>query len=121
MERLTMTSDKGGVAFAFDLDITCETSEIMKILKVAEKLKKYEDLEEQGKMLILPCAVGDTVYRVKCRDIHNRKEYFVDEKVVRSVEQIVNTMQAGNFGKTVFLTREETEVALERREANETD
>lgn len=76
------------------------------------KCAEYEDLDEQGKMLILPCAVGDTVYRVKCRDIHNRKEYFVDEKVVRSVEQIVNTMQAGNFGKTVFLTREEAEAAL---------
>lgn len=43
-DRLTMTSDKGGVAFTFDLDITCEKSEIMKILKVAEKLKAYEEI-----------------------------------------------------------------------------
>lgn len=56
--------------------------------------------------------MGDTVYRVKSRDIHNRKEYSVDEKVVQSVEQIVNTMQTGNFGKIVFLTREEAEAAL---------
>lgn len=77
-----------------------------------EKLAEYEDLEEQGKLLKLPCAVGDTVYRVKSRDIHNRKEYSVDEKVVQSVEQIVNTMQTGNFGKIVFLTREEAEAAL---------
>lgn len=34
-----MTSDKGGVAFTFDLDITCEKSEIMKILKVCRKVK----------------------------------------------------------------------------------
>lgn len=27
-----------------------------------EKLAEYEDLEEQGKPLKLPCAVGDTVY-----------------------------------------------------------
>jgi len=27
-----------------------------------EKLAEYEDLEEQGKLLKLPCAVGDTVY-----------------------------------------------------------
>lgn len=64
MERLTTTSDKGGVAFTFNLDITCDKSEIMKILKLAEKLKEYEDLEEQGKLLKLPCAVGDTVYRI---------------------------------------------------------
>lgn len=43
-DRLTMTSDKGGVAFTFDLDITCEKSEIIKILKVAEKLKAYEEI-----------------------------------------------------------------------------
>lgn len=62
MERLTQTSNKGGVAFTFDLDITCERSEIKKILKVAEKLKNYEDAEEQGLLLRLPCKVGDTVY-----------------------------------------------------------
>lgn len=44
MERLTQTSDTGGVALTFDLDITCEPSEIKKILKLAEKLKNYEDL-----------------------------------------------------------------------------
>lgn len=43
-DRLTMTSDKGGVAFTFDLDIACEKSEIVKILKVAEKLKAYEEI-----------------------------------------------------------------------------
>lgn len=43
MERLTMTSNKGGVAFTFDLDITCEKTEIQKILKLAQRLKTYED------------------------------------------------------------------------------
>ena len=52
-ERLTMTSDKGGVAFTFDLDITCRPSEAQKILKLAEKLKHYEDLEEQGRLVVL--------------------------------------------------------------------
>lgn len=47
MERLTMTSDKGGVAFTFDLDITCKPSEAQKILKLAQKLKEYEDIEEK--------------------------------------------------------------------------
>lgn len=28
------------------------------------KLAQYEDLKKQGKMLILPCAVRDTVYWV---------------------------------------------------------
>jgi len=29
---------------------------------IVERLKAYEDLEEQWKLLKLPCAVGDTVY-----------------------------------------------------------
>lgn len=62
MERLTQTSDKGGVAFTFDLTISCEPNEAKKILQLAEKLKQYEDLEEQGRLLRLPCKVGDTVY-----------------------------------------------------------
>lgn len=32
--------------------------------KCFDKLGKYEDLEEQGKLMKLPCAVGDTVYRI---------------------------------------------------------
>ncbi len=48
MERLTQTSNSGGIAFTFDLDITCQPSEMKKILKIAEKLKCYEDAEEHG-------------------------------------------------------------------------
>ena len=55
MERLTQTSDRGGVALTFDLDITCEPSEIKKILRLAEKLKDYEDAEELGLLLRVPC------------------------------------------------------------------
>ena len=34
------------------------------------KLAEYEDLEEQGKLLKLPCKVGDTVYVItKCEHI----------------------------------------------------
>lgn len=47
MERLTTTSDKGGLAFTFDLDITCEKSEIEKIVKLGQSLKVYEDMQEQ--------------------------------------------------------------------------
>ena len=65
MERLTMTSNKGGVALTFDLDITCEKSEIMKILKLAERLKYFEDLEEQGLLKIFPCKAGTKVYMLR--------------------------------------------------------
>lgn len=43
MERLTQTSDKGGLAFTFDLDVTCMQSEMRKIVALGERLKAYED------------------------------------------------------------------------------
>lgn len=45
MRRLTMESDKGGLAFTFDLDISCNKSEIDKIVKLGQKLKAYEDTD----------------------------------------------------------------------------
>ncbi len=49
----------------------CEDSEVQDdmcsgcpIQECFNRLGEYEDLEEQGRLLKLPCAVGDTVYRV---------------------------------------------------------
>lgn len=32
--------------------------------KVWERLKHYEDMEEQGRLVVLPCKVGDTIYKL---------------------------------------------------------
>ena len=65
MERLTATSDKGGLAFTFDLDVTCDKTEIMKILNLGNKLKEYEDLE------ITPEQVREIsrLYKEKCEEV----------------------------------------------------
>ena len=123
MERLTTTSDKGGVAFTFNLDITCDKSEIMKILKLAEKLEEYEDLEEQGKLLKLPCAVGDTVYRINKGKkepiipmlvigiaIRNENELVIQTKDIADDNH--NLYSKNSIGKTVFLTKEAAEAAV---------
>lgn len=111
MDRLTQTSDKGGVAFTFDLDITCRPSEAQKILRLAEKLKSYEDAEEQGLLLKLPCKYGDTVYTA-C-------SWGIESGVVGSIEIIsdrvfVNNIHGEMIGEAnnIFLTREEAEQKL---------
>ena len=38
----------------------CDNCEIT--TSICEKLGKYEDLEEQGRLVKLPCKVGDTVW-----------------------------------------------------------
>ena len=40
----------------------CDNCEIM--TSVCEKLGKYEDLEEQGRLVKLPCKVGDIVHGI---------------------------------------------------------
>ena len=89
MERLTMTSDKGGLAFTFDLDFRSQPSEARKILALGERLKAYEDAEEQGLLVRLPCKVGDTVYSVIYDSIREKSygenPYYVAEDVVIDV------------------------------------
>lgn len=134
MERLTQTSGKGGVAFTFDLDITCQPSEAKKILKLAEKLKSYEDAEEQGRLVILPCKVGDKIFldfagfgkdidKFTVKDFH--LDCFEDGETIlfcdyesndRTLSGQIDVME---FGKTVFLTKPKAEVKLkEMRDEN---
>ena len=121
MERLTQTSNSGGIAFTFDLDITCQPSEARKILNLATKLKDYEDLEEQGRLVILPCKVGDTLYRL----VPNLYREYVEIKIAQFVinkNGIYFTTDKGvswsadKIGKTVFLTQAEAEQKLKEME-----
>lgn len=69
------------------------------------KLKEYEDLEEQGLLLKLPCKVGDTVYL----------KY--DGKVVpRTADMQFLGVLWDDYGKEWFLTQEEAEAKLKESE-----
>ena len=76
------------------------------------KLAHYEDLEEQGLLLKLPCKVGDVVYSVESGGI---KDF-----TVTSFGLMLNRIYAyhgfifvGEIGFSAFLTKEEAEKALE--------
>lgn len=106
MERLTQTSDKGGVAFTFGLYINCLPSEAEKILKVAEKLKEYEDLEEYGRLIKLPC---EDVYFIV--DANNPKYALVMRKSVRELT-ICEIEKIDKKGCKYFSTGEKAEAKL---------
>ena len=134
MERLTQTSGKGGVAFTFDLDITCQPSEAKKILKLAEKLKSYEDAEEQGRLVKLPCKVGDVVYRINIgamkpviplRVVEYRFKIVgncIREKICCSDDFLCKQPSiiyyAEDIGNKVFLTKSEAEAKLKGLRGN---
>lgn len=139
MERLTQTSDKGGVAFTFGLYINCLPSEAEKILKVAEKLKEYEDLEEQGLLLRLPCGIGSDIYFIpsKVNFRLNLSSGLTEEnRVFHQVVDRITFRKNGwymecdadleygigrilrdeNYGVTWFLSKEEAEAKLKETE-----
>lgn len=58
-----------------------------------EKLAEYEDLEEQGKLLKLPCAVGDTVYVIPSKTNYKLNIINGHSENNRVYEQIVNRIE----------------------------
>ena len=96
--------------------------------KAIVKLKRYEDLEEQGRLLKLPCKVGDTIWYVNedddeypieleidtiSREDNKDTWYCVNDDVYGKFEFIDS-----EFGKTVFLTKSEAEAKLKELRGN---
>lgn len=79
-----------------------------------ERLAEYEDLEEQNRLLKLPCAVGDMVYVLR---LDNTAYMMNNEKVWEIIEDKFEIFHFDSIGKTVFLTREEAEAALKELES----
>lgn len=135
MERLTRRSNNNKIvlikgdscnysANSFD----CRLSEGIKRLRTAlEKLTDYEDLEEQGLLVRLPCKIGDTVYRVNAgakqpiipmtvSEIHflcYKNERAVRFDAIGKEDMGESCYRLEDIGKIVFLTREEAEKKLE--------
>ena len=77
---------------------------------VLGKLAEYEDLEEQGLLLKLPCKVGSTVYHIankRILEVENVDVFFLCLCVAEC-----------RFGNTVFLTQAEAEQKLKEMESD---
>ena len=121
-ERLTKR-EKNGQAY-FPMCFTppcngegCKDENCIFISDVCEQLAKYEELEEQGLLLRLPCKVGDTVYIIIAKSISKQrvKEIIIDGygikfKTKRRVFGLCDVFY------TVFLTKEEAEAKLKEME-----
>lgn len=139
MERLTKIYSDGTHGASDNLPCG-ENSYNYKNLLI-EKLGKYEDLEEQGRLLKLPCKIGDDVYYVPSEvnyklNILNR--HSENNKVYRQkVEDFVLTRHGWylecdqdvkygtgyiltdvSFCKTWFLTKTEAEAKLKELRGN---
>lgn len=102
-----------------------------------EKLATYEDLEEQGLLVRLPCKVGDTVwdndfgypesYEIKAFSYGYCDSYVepdIEDEIIFYYENyngsITGAFPMSEIGKTVFLTREDAEKKLEEIQNDKT-
>ena len=87
-----------------------------------DRLRELKQADDEGRCVVLPCKVGETVYTTRwfdtfwetCTDsrgeLFRRKQF--QHKVTKEKFSPFSLDYTG-FGKTVFLTYEEAEAALE--------
>ena len=108
--------------------------DMAKIACALHELNAYKDIgpidhirdllhaEQDGRLVVLPCNVGDTVYEPNKRgfisiykviSIHlSTCSILVGWELIDGIYSNVNGFEASALGKTVFLTREKAEAAL---------
>ena len=99
----------------------CQVGAIANHILADEEIKRAFELlkvEKEGRLLETPCKVGDTVYEFDY-DYEKEETYVVDTTVTGFA--IITFEEIHSFrkiGKTVFLSREDAEKALEERKNN---
>ena len=115
----------------------CDKCEIT--TSICEKLGKYEDLEEQGRLIKLPCKVGDTVwdndfgrpcaYTITAFSFGECEEYICKPVTTKEVVfyyensrgSITGSFAESAIGKSVFLNKSEAEAKLKELEVGENE
>ena len=92
-----------------------------------DRLRELAQAEKEGRLVVLPCDVGDKLYDVTLGEVREKIVISLSMLLSKSVNHLV--IHAENFrnavtsyelqdiGKTFFLTREAAEAALKEREA----
>lgn len=108
MKRLTIRTNKASISFECESvgDIVRRLAAIEDILGDEydlDRLRELAQADREGRCVVLPCKIGDFVYLIKRKldgsDCVQKAEFWWSD--------------IPEIGKTVFLTREEAEDALE--------
>ena len=127
MERLTKRIDENTIELSAKANSAQYNSLSQRVYvnhpfwNVFNKLADYEDIEEQGLLLRLPCKTGDVVYSLDGDRVH-RVRAMNDFKTVQGKMHVtcvgsrfIDLISFEDIGKTVFLTKEEAEQKLAER------
>lgn len=128
MERLTRRSANGTGVYATPSGEPVKWENNRH--NVLQKLADYEDLEEQGRLIKLPCKVGDTVwdndygrpcaYTITAFSFGECEEYICEPVTTKeavfyyanSSGSITGSFAESEIGKSVFLNESEAEAKL---------
>ena len=129
-EGLTMFTPAGYIAYD-PVDIIPNEYSQENFEKILNKLGSYEDAEEEGRLIELPCALGDTVYTNHSMQgwyMHRKNRPYEAKVVFIGINGVDNSMNVelgegkmlqfrfSDIGKKVFLTKSEAEAALKECE-----
>lgn len=126
MKRLTKRDEHGNIELIGNMLTDCvNEAGANRFLKALNRLAEYEDAEEQGFLVWLPCKLGDTVWikgdkfpaeieEIRVTDDGIYFAYVEYDKGYEETEVWGNDeFTLSDIGKTVFLIREAAEKALE--------
>ena len=107
------------------------------VAQYLKELKKFKRLEEQGRLLVLPCKVGDTVwdndygrpcaYTITAFSFGECEEYICEPVTTKeavfyyanSSGSITGSFAESAIGESVFLTKSEAEAKLAELRGNQ--
>ena len=86
-----------------------------------DRLRELADADKDGQVVVLPCRQGDELWTYCNHPVKRVYSFTVSDVSTLNGRTVLNTLGLGtirpeDIGKTVFLTREEAEKALQEME-----
>lgn len=143
MERMTIRNSDGSVSQLTDLKLAealekladyedngltpvevhsmsiewCAMMSVLNSMGSYARLRELAEADKDGRLVVLPCKVGDTLFRVFAGEILEHKVANMRYLEIQGRWDIDTipfcSYVESSIGKTIFLTREEAEKALE--------
>ena len=96
-----------------------ESKTLTEQLTLLKRIRKLAEADKEGRVVILPCKLGTKVYRIRYKIVD-----YPDKPKPEITTTWFTPEYREDIGKTVFLTREEAEKALQemegKKDGNET-
>ena len=89
--------------------------------KIPNRLRELAEADKDGRVVVLPCRQGDELWTYCNHPVKRVYSFTVSDVSTLNGRTVLNTLGLGtirpeDIGKTVFLTREEAEKALQEME-----